>query len=277
MLKTRHCRKMRATSLSYVLQVSTTVVTHACRRSSVYFHLDVVPSSPQGDKATVYSCTSRLTDPACKCAANYRPDDPDMNSYSNYWQRFAHVVDRFSNRPAIVFQRAQTLERLDYQALRAQAEGFAALLARTGVGRGHCCAIMGENSPGWCAAYLGILRLGAIAVPLDRTYAPAQVQTVLHDTDCRVLLASALCMPAVEAVQRLSTQYLQVVPLDRTARDLPQASSLEQMACPALRDDPAVILYTSGTTSDPKGVVLTHENLLAAVDGILSAFPMEQR
>ncbi len=196
---------------------------------------------------------------------------------NNYWQRFTEAADRFSHRPAIVFQRPRSLEQLDYRALRAHAEEFAALLARIGIGRGHCCAIMGENSPGWCAAYLGILCLGAIAVPIDRTYASAQVQTLLHDADCKVLLVSASCMPTAEVVQRLSTGPLQVVALDRSTPDLPDASSLDQRRCPAVRDDPAIILYTSGTTSDPKGVVLTHGNILAAVDGVLFALPIDER
>src|SRR5215467_10472286 len=196
---------------------------------------------------------------------------------NNYWQLFTHGADHFSHRPAIVVQRLQSLEQFDYRDLRAQAERFAVLLAQMGIGRGHCCAIMGENSPAWCAAYLGILRLAAIAVPIDPSYSPAQVETLLHDADCKALLASASCMTGLTAVQRASGRSLPLVPLDLTAPVCPDTSSLEQLPCPARGDDPAIIVYTSGTTTDPKGVVLTHGNILAALDALRLALPIDER
>ena len=67
----------------------------------------------------------------------------------------------------------------------------AAWLGARGVVRGDRCAILAENDAHWCAAYLGVLRLGAVAVPLDTAYKAAQVATLADDSGARVMFTSA--------------------------------------------------------------------------------------
>ena len=57
------------------------------------------------------------------------------------------------------------------------------------------CAILADNDAHWCAAYLGILRLGAIAVPLDTNYSARQVATIVRDSGSRVLFANERLRP----------------------------------------------------------------------------------
>jgi long-chain acyl-CoA synthetase len=197
---------------------------------------------------------------------------------NNYWERFSSSVDRWGDRPAIVLQRRESIDQLDYRALAEQAEAFAARLAGVGVAPGECCAILGENSPAWCAAYLGILRLGAVVVPLDRTYSAAQVEKLVSDSGAKAIFASALCRPIAEAARRSSARPLQLLDLAAQQDDASRTrAGPSPPACPARPSDPAVLLYTSGTTADPKGVVLTHENLLVSVDGMLAAVPVSER
>lgn len=198
---------------------------------------------------------------------------------TNYWERFSRAVDRFGERPAIVVQHSDGTEQWSYRTLRDEAEAFAQRLADAGVSSGDRCAILSQNSPAWCAAYLAILRLGAIAVPLDRTNTPAQIEALLTDSGASVLLASRLCWPAAEAARDRTVGRPRLIALDPPGphtgtSTLPETRNAR---CRASRDDPAVILYTSGTTSDPKGVVLTHGNLLAAVDGMLAALPLSEQ
>ena len=196
---------------------------------------------------------------------------------NNYWELFRAAVDRWGDRPALVVQRPQSIDRFDYRALAAHADSFAARLVRTGVAPGDRCAILGENSPAWCAAYLGVLRIGAVVVPLDRTYSAEQTQKLLSDSGASVIFASAACKPTAQAA--LDNVAHKPSLLDLTLEDIdpsrPQAGALA--ACPARRSDPAIVLYTSGTTADPKGVVLTHENLLSSVDGMVAAVPLSER
>ena len=196
---------------------------------------------------------------------------------SNFWQRFAATADRVPDRAAIQFQRRQTVDVIDYRTLQAEAEAYAAHLAGLGLAQKDRCAILGENSAAWCAAYLGILRLGAIAVPIDRTYGPGQVETLMADSGATMLLASATCRACADTARERAQRPFTIAPLvwDPGAERADGGHALPP--CPARAEDPAVILYTSGTTSDPKGVVLTHGNILAAVDGVLAALPIGER
>ncbi len=121
-------------------------------------------------------------------------------------------------------------------------------------------ALLAENDGTWCGAYLGILRAGAVAVPLDTNYTPAQVAKLLKDCGASAVFTSDRFI----ANARAALELYQELPLVRMHADftgLPAAPLVGTR--PVRADDPAVILYTSGTTADPKGVVLTHANIVA--------------
>ncbi len=188
---------------------------------------------------------------------------------SNVYDAFAAAADRFSDRPAVEMFSRTGIKTYRYRDLHGLAERVAALLAAQGIRPGDRCALLADNDVRWCAAYLGTLRLGAIAVPLDTAYKGTQVRTILADAGALVIFTTARYLDiAREATAELpSTPRL--VLLSGSRDGLPSldepvtgAAPLPD-ACPATQDDPAVTLYTSGTTSDPKGVVLTHGNLLA--------------
>ena len=178
-----------------------------------------------------------------------------------FWQAFEASATKFAARTAVEIQRADRLDRWTYADLSRAAGRVARYLASQGVQAGDRCAILSDNDADWCAAYLGILRIGAVAVPLDTNYSSKQVATIVGDATPRLLFVNA----RLEATAReaLATRPdvglvdLHHVP-DVTGHDLPPASDRAS--------DTAVILYTSGTTSDPKGVVLSHGNLIAERD-----------
>jgi long-chain acyl-CoA synthetase len=174
---------------------------------------------------------------------------------------FASTAARFPERIAVEVQRSGSLDTFRYAELNRMALAVASSLAARGVTQGDRVAILAENDAHWCATFLGVLRLGAVAVPLDTAYKPAQIEKLLADCGAKVLLRSPL---------------REITSGEPGA--LPEASIAPR--------DPAVILYTSGTTSDPKGVVLTQGNFLAEreaafaivnvveTDGILSVLPL---
>ena len=136
----------------------------------------------------------------------------------------------------------------------------AAWLSSRGIRKGDRCAILAANDAHWCAAYLGILKLGAVAVPLDTNYSAEQVSTIVRDSGAKMLFVSVKLRPnTLDAGIELLELHSEPDPLEPLERLEPLEPS-----------DPAVILYTSGTTADPKGVVLTHGNLLAERDAAFS-------
>jgi len=206
-----------------------------------------------------------------------------MNSF---YEQFADSARRFPAGIAVEVQRPQSLERYTYPELAALADSAARFLLGRGFARGDRAAILADNDAHWCAAYLGLLRLGAVPVPLDTAYKPAQIAALLRDSGAKVLFttgkylaaseeAARACSPSPEIVllhdEGVGARY--IVPL-RAHQD--SASPNDLPPCPATPDDPAVILYTSGTTSDPKGVVLTHRNLLAERDAVFQIVHIDE-
>ena len=179
------------------------------------------------------------------------------------WSVFAATVARFGKRVAIEVQRPDRVDRFTYQQLHDLAVAHGLWLAANGVQPGDRCAILAHNDAHWCAVYLGILRAGGIAVPLDTNYSAKQVATIVGDSGSRLLYVSERLRPAVaEALNNgLLDAQLDIVDVHAVPSVAP-AAPVAQVSSEA----PAVILYTSGTTSDPKGVVLTHANLLAERD-----------
>jgi long-chain acyl-CoA synthetase len=176
-------------------------------------------------------------------------------------------VRRFPDRPAVSVRREDAVERFTYLQLDDLAVRAASCLVSAGVGAGDRCAILGENSASWVAVYLGALRIGAIAVPLDTSYKTAQVATLLRDCGARVILASERFEDVARAAGGSAGCRLLLIS-DVVAHAV---AGPERQANNPWPSDPAVILYTSGTTADPKGVVLSHANLLAQKDSVFQA------
>ena len=179
------------------------------------------------------------------------------------WTVFAATVARFGKRVAIEVQRPDCVDRFTYQQLHDLAVAHGAWLTTNGVKPGDRCAIFAHNDAHWCAVYLGILRAGATAVPLDTNYSAKQVATIINDSGARLLFVSERLRPVAAEALASGLVDVQIDIVDVHAA--PGTGALAP-AAPAAPDAPAVILYTSGTTSDPKGVVLTHANLLAERD-----------
>jgi long-chain acyl-CoA synthetase len=180
---------------------------------------------------------------------------------------FAAAAHAHPGKTAVEFVRRHDSLTHSYADLFDTCERAAALLVRLGVRPGDRCAILADNDARWCAAYLGCLRLGATAVPLDTAYRPDQVRTVVADCGAAALWTSAKYLETARA----AVSGLEAPPrLVLVAGTTPGTESMDEAPaaplstpCPAGPDDTAVILYTSGTTSDPKGVMLSHGNLVA--------------
>ena len=191
----------------------------------------------------------------------------------SFFELFDQTATRFGDRVAVEVQRRDRVDGLTYGELRAAAERTGAWLAGRGVAAGDRVAILADNDARWCAAYLGILRIGAVAVPLDTAYKPAQIATVVRSSGARLVFADERHIDAARA----GAADVDVAPLPDLAPSAPGAPAPSAPRAPTAPSAPAVILYTSGTTSDPKGVVLTHANLLAQRTAVFGRLSVDER
>jgi long-chain acyl-CoA synthetase len=177
--------------------------------------------------------------------------------------------------PALIAAEGETWSR---ERLRSQALRFAAGLLADGVQPRQVIGLMAPSQPEWVVALLGIVRSGALAMPLNEQMGERELERVLAHSGCRMLItraALAIRTPALDRVKRLILLDDEVPP----DFERPEARSWRALlqdpgpgVLPDLEpDDATILLYTSGTTGTPKGVPLTHRNLCANLQALLAA------
>lgn len=170
---------------------------------------------------------------------------------------------------AYVHRRGFRTLRWTYGHLAELAFLFARELEARGIGKSDRVLLWGDNCAEWIGAFFGCMLRGAVAVPMDRIAAPDFAQRVMSDVDAKLIVcASALVVHAA------GRPHLELENLSET---LAQRSAEPYAPVEFSRDDTAQIVFTSGTTAEPRGVVLTHGNILASVDPIEREFPKYRR
>lgn len=163
---------------------------------------------------------------------------------------------------------------LTYAELEDRTGRLAAVLASGGVGPGDRVAYVGLNSPAFLTTLLASLRIGAVFVPVNFRLAGPELQMVLERSGSVVLVSEAGHRDAVDAVRDAVAvkRFLLVdddpeVPVDgenavwEPWSDALAAATPTDQVVPGRFDDPAILMFTSGTTGTPKGVVLTYGNI----------------
>lgn len=161
---------------------------------------------------------------------------------------------------AVSWRRGYRMIRWSYADLFRTAAQFARELETRSIGKGDRVLIWGENSGEWVAAFLGCMFRGAIAVPMDAIADSGFASRVAQQSGARL----AIVGPNL----RLPDPKLATVSLENL-RETVAGHSIEGFTPSAAgRKDPVEIVFTSGTTAEPRGVVLTHGNLLANLEPI---------
>ncbi|MBZ5510134.1 MAG: AMP-binding protein [Acidobacteriia bacterium] len=203
---------------------------------------------------------------------------------ANFYKGFLQSVERWPESVAVEIQRhAGEIERLTYSQLRTVAEALGSWLVTSGFDRGTRCAILAANSPRWIACYLGTVAAGMVTVPLDTAFNAAQVAKLLQASGSSLLFVDAKHLPVAQ--RAVADSPIRLLLLEPAESPLPgpdfdaivKAGSEGFTPVDAVGDETAAILYTSGTTSDPKGVMLTHDNFHAETEGVFRLIDITPR
>ena len=176
------------------------------------------------------------------------------------------LLDRFTslgNREAIRYHNGYRTWKLTYRQLYRRICAFASFLDQRSVRKGDRLLLWGENRPEWAAVFWACVARGVEVVPLDFHNSLEFVSRIQREVLPRLIVVGD--EPARKAGDSLDTLGTDVLHF-RGLADLPAIDELSPAA--VSRDDVVEILYTSGTTSEPKGVVHRHRNLCANLNPI---------
>lgn len=171
----------------------------------------------------------------------------------------ASIVDDFRKhgaQTALVVRSGLRRKSCSYGELARMCGRFARLLADKHVNKGDRVVLWAPNGPEWIAAFFGCVLCGVLPVPLDEAGSPGFVKRVEKETTPRLIVTS------VSHARELETDT-PVITIEQMEQHLPAAPDFTQASLTAA--DPLQIIFTSGTTGEPKGVVHTHGNVLASL------------
>lgn len=205
------------------------------------------------------------------------------------FESFADCALRNPSRPALLVKRQGRYAPISYADLASTVETAASHLARLGLGKGDPLGILSSNRPEWVITDLACQKLGAIVVPIYTTLSPAGVKYILDECRPKLLvIENAALFGMVSELGSDRGMDMACILIDSAAdgssagcipfRDLTKPIDPSPTAAPAVKEsDPATIVYTSGTTGEPKGVMLTHGNILSNVRAVVERYQVSAR
>ena len=212
----------------------------------------------------------------------------------NFFQKLAENRDRMPDHVALQHISRDHRESFSYSRIAEEVSKIGGFLRDQGVGPGQSVALVMENHPRWGISFLAVQSTGARIVPLDILHSPQTLAGLIQHAECQFLISSQALSAEMDELQKILPHPLPILMTGKSAGDYFHwdtilEQSTESDSFPLVEgdlDEPFVILYTSGTTGNPKGVVLTRRNIYRTVvemlnqirvspeDHILSVLPL---
>jgi long-chain acyl-CoA synthetase len=226
---------------------------------------------------------------ASMAAIAFQPRPAEGLKYPNIVRMFEARLARSPHAPALRHKVAGVWRTVTWKQWWDEAREVAAgLIAAHGIEPGHTVAVLSPTRVEWIVADLAIALCGAISVPIYPSLTAAHVAFILRDSACRVVLADQL--RRVEGVELHGTR---VCVFETGSKDASTWAELRAAGAKAIAEGDAdaeldrrveatdlkttlTHVYTSGTTGEPKGVVLTHENLVYEAWAIKNVVPVDE-
>ena len=184
---------------------------------------------------------------------------------------------------------------ITYQQLKEETDLFAFGLTTLGLKKNDCVALISENRPEWVYADFAMQMLGIINVPLYPSLTSDSIEYILNDSESKgIVVSTGFQLNKVQKVMK-NCKHLKYIIILNDHDDVSVTDNLftfaqiqekgksiqhsnpdllKKSATEIKEDDICTIIYTSGTTGEPKGVILTHENIISNVNAVLDVYPI---
>ena len=217
-------------------------------------------------------------------AERYASGGPGKGLYAqNLALAFRATAERLGDDPAIIWYEGDDERSMAWGELAARVERIAGGLASLGIGKGDTVAMMLNNRPEFFLIDLAVVSLGGVPFSIYQTSSPEQIEYVVADAGAKVAVVEKMFLDVFNEARKSLPAIEHLIVLDGDGGDhtLAEVEAIESdvdvaAAVEAIEpDDLLTLIYTSGTTGPPKGVQLSHRNLMtlvAGVDGMIN-FP----
>lgn len=187
-------------------------------------------------------------------------------TFKTLYEVVKHSVEKFSSR--IAFTMIDT-EDVSYKEVGERIEDVQEKLLNAGVGAGDKVAILSSSMPNWGVSYFAVTTAGMIAVPILPDFTSEELDLIIEHSEAKAILVSDKLFTKLS---KKTTERMNIIIRTKNLSVISQSvTERAEKRIPA-PDDIAVIIYTSGTTSKPKGVMLTHYNIAMQLTVVPSLF-----
>src|SRR5665647_224508 len=182
-----------------------------------------------------------------------------------------HILERnaqkFPERTALVMRMGYRTVTLNYREVHELSCKIACLLQQRGVTRGDRVIVLAPNSPYWICVFWGTLLCGAVVVPLNIQSTAQMIADIVNHTGAKIIFKYRYLKEALP-------DGVPVYDIELINDDISGINVSAFKKVQALEHDLIEIMYTSGTTGEPKGVMLSHANLYSNVSAIAASIPL---
>jgi len=189
------------------------------------------------------------------------------------------AVKRYTDLPYLQFYD----QTVTYGEFGRQVNILANALKRQGFEKGDFIHVLVQNSPQTLVAYFAIQKIGAVAGPVNGWWKAPEVKYLLNDSKGRGLIIEDQYLPILDEIRDNCPHLEKIIEVSANPRPghidfdgLLAEGDATPVTCASGDGDAAYIFYTSGTTGNPKGVLLSHRNVLADVDGVTRALDLAE-
>ena len=178
-----------------------------------------------------------------------------------------YSTDKYGDNVAYRTPRGSAVYELTYGRVLDLVAKFARHLKELGIERGDHVGLLGENRPEWGISLFALSWIGAVAIPLDARASLDSHNFILSFSSAKAVIVSAAYMNDISSIAPGLSRLRNVIPMDNI-EDVCSRYATGQPMENVPPDSLLEILFTSGTTGDPKGVMLSHRNIMSNVDDV---------